>query len=324
MPTVSVIIPCYNISNYIAKCVESILVQSVSDFELLLLDDGSTDGTLNILQRFADTDERIRIFSHENKGVSYTRNRGISEAKAEWIIFIDGDDYLKHDFLEQHIKFAGEGIWPISGMINVHHEIMKENQYFKRLLNLYPQRIIPIEEVLSVLQYYSLSSPCCRLYSANVIAQNHLRFNEEVSYQEDLMFNLSYINHIHHIVLIDYFGYFYIQHGDSSSSKYHANFDYNDDLFEKLSGWVRNSGDKMVVDEFILNTILKRLSNIFHKDSIQTGREKISQIRKIFNNRYFESARGFIKISALNPLLKIILYYRVVYAMYFYFQKRFL
>ena len=322
MPTVSVIVPCYNIAQHLSKCIESILAQSYTNFELLLIDDGSTDGTLTVLQKYAETDQRIRIFTHENRGVSYTRNRGISEAKGEWIMFVDGDDYVKQDFLEQHLKFAEKEIWVISGMVNVHNGLNTENEYFRQLLNLYPDRKMPIDKVLSVLQYYSLSSPCCRVYSAEVIKLKHLQFNENVSYQEDLLFNLSYINHVRQIVLLTYFGYYYIQHGDSSSSKYHPNFDYIDDLFEKLTRWVKNSDDKLVVDEFILNTILKRLSNIFHRDSMYSRRQKIAEIRKIFKNKYFSSALAFIKTSALNPILKRILYHRMVYAVYFYFQKR--
>lgn len=321
MPTVSVIIPCYNIALHLSKCIESILSQTYTNFELLLIDDGSSDGTLRVLQKYAETDQRIRIFTHQNRGVSYTRNRGISEAKGEWIMFIDGDDYVKQDFLEQHLKFAEKDNWVISGMVNVDNGLATENQYFRRLLDLYPDRIVPVANVLYVLQYYSLSSPCCRIYSAEVIKLNHIQFNEAVSYQEDLLFNLSYINYVQQIVLLAYFGYYYIQHGDSSSSKYHPNFDYNDDLFEKLTEWVRNSDEKLVVDEFILNTVMKRLSNIFHRDSKYTKRQKVAEIRKIFTNRYFESARGFIKISALNPLLKNILYHKIVYAVYFYFEK---
>ena len=99
-PLISVIVPVYNLENYIAYCVKSILQQSFTDFELILIDDGSKDKSLDLCRGFARADERIRVITQANAGVSAARNTGLSEAQGRLIAFIDGDDYVAPDYLE--------------------------------------------------------------------------------------------------------------------------------------------------------------------------------------------------------------------------------
>ena len=86
---ISVIVPVYNVTNYISRCVESVLCQSMQDFELILVDDGSTDGSGEICDSYANKDDRICVIHQENQGLSAARNRGLKEAKGEYIAFID-------------------------------------------------------------------------------------------------------------------------------------------------------------------------------------------------------------------------------------------
>ena len=99
-PLITIIVPVYNAEKYLSKCIESILTQTYTHFELLLLDDGSNDNSLSICDYYAKQDTRIRVFSHLNMGVSATRNRGIELALGEYISFIDSDDWVKNNYLE--------------------------------------------------------------------------------------------------------------------------------------------------------------------------------------------------------------------------------
>lgn len=99
MPKVSVIVPVYNVENYIGRCIESIQKQSLTDWELLLIDDGSTDGSGNICDSFAEKDDRITVFHKPNGGVSSARNYGLEHAKGQWLAFVDSDDNLNKDYL---------------------------------------------------------------------------------------------------------------------------------------------------------------------------------------------------------------------------------
>ena len=109
MDLVSVIVPAYNIQNYIRRCVDSIRNQTYSELEILLIDDGSTDDTGELCDEFAQQDERITVYHKKNGGLSSARNYGIERAHGTYLSFIDADDWVKRDFIEvlyQNIKRA--------------------------------------------------------------------------------------------------------------------------------------------------------------------------------------------------------------------------
>ena len=99
-PKISVIVPVYNVENYLARCVDSILAQTFSDFELLLIDDGSTDASGRIAEGCVVKDSRVRVYHQQNGGVTSARAAGVSKSKGEWICFIDSDDYVDSDYLK--------------------------------------------------------------------------------------------------------------------------------------------------------------------------------------------------------------------------------
>jgi glycosyltransferase involved in cell wall biosynthesis len=101
MPGFSIIIPCYNLQDYIAKAVESILHQSFQNFEIILINDGSTDNSLKVLQTLASVDDRIKIIDKKNEGLSAARNSGLDIAQGEYILFLDGDDWLAENSLKE-------------------------------------------------------------------------------------------------------------------------------------------------------------------------------------------------------------------------------
>lgn len=100
MPLVSIIVPVYNIEKYISKCIESVLSQTFKDWELILVDDGSTDNSGKICDEYALKDNRIKVIHKENEGVTATRDKGVKEAQGEFLFFIDGDDYITDNALE--------------------------------------------------------------------------------------------------------------------------------------------------------------------------------------------------------------------------------
>ena len=99
-PTISVIVPVYNAEQYLPRCIESVLAQTFVDWEMLLIDDGSTDASGSICDEYAAKDERIRVFHKENGGVSSARNLGLDNAQGEWITFVDSDDYIEENYLK--------------------------------------------------------------------------------------------------------------------------------------------------------------------------------------------------------------------------------
>ncbi len=105
---ISLILPIYNVEKYLRECLESILNQSYRDYELIIINDGSTDGSIKIIEDYIDKFKAIKIINQNNKGISETRNIGLKYAKGEYILFVDSDDFLRHDMLEKIVNVALE------------------------------------------------------------------------------------------------------------------------------------------------------------------------------------------------------------------------
>ncbi|MDC6078319.1 glycosyl transferase [Limosilactobacillus fermentum] len=103
-PLVSIVVPIYNVQDFVEKCIKSILKQTFQDFELLLVNDGSTDNSIKVCKQYMHKDERIRILNKENGGLSDARNYGIDRAKSDYVVFVDGDDYVDERFIEELYK----------------------------------------------------------------------------------------------------------------------------------------------------------------------------------------------------------------------------
>ena len=122
MPKVSVIIPVFNVESYLSKCLESVLNQTLTDIEIICIEDCSTDNSTNILIDYAKIDDRIiTIFNEENHGLSYNRNKGINAASGEYLLFLDSDDYLELDSLEFLYKEAVKNSLDV-----LHHDYISE------------------------------------------------------------------------------------------------------------------------------------------------------------------------------------------------------
>jgi glycosyltransferase involved in cell wall biosynthesis len=128
-PKVSIIVPVYNVEKYLNKCISSLLAQTLSDIEIICVDDGSTDNSLKILKSYAEIDNRIRVISQENQGVSSARNNGFTAANGDYVYFIDSDDYLELNAMEILYSYAileDLDILYFNGTAEYQNEYMKE------------------------------------------------------------------------------------------------------------------------------------------------------------------------------------------------------
>lgn len=192
MPKISVIIPVYKVEKYIGKCIESVLAQTYSDFELILIDDGTPDQSGDICDDYAKKDNRIHVYHKENGGVSSARNFGIKKAQGEWLCFIDSDDYVGESYLKDFNVGEITNSMPIQGFC------LKSN-------NTYEVHCIPSEcKMQSDIFYHAemlniIVSPWCKLFSTKIIRDNNLHFDQRTSYGEDHLFVLNYLRFIESI-----------------------------------------------------------------------------------------------------------------------------
>lgn len=191
---ISIIVPVYNAELYLARCLESILSQSFTDFELLLIDDGSTDGSGEICDTYAEKDRRVRVFHKENGGVSSARNLGLKEAKGEWICFVDSDDEL----LSNGLQVMADGISDEVSMVMAgYHEIEDDLLLVDTGVMDVKGRVIDRNEAL-LLMYPSedkvyMGYSVGKLFNKEQLKSGGVAFDEHITIKEDTLFVVAYL-----------------------------------------------------------------------------------------------------------------------------------
>ena len=214
---ISVIIPIYNVDKYLYKCIDSVLKQTYSDFELLLIDDGSKDLSGNICKEYEQKDKRVHYIWKENGGVSSARNEGIKRAKGDYIVFIDSDDFIADDFLEHLINtnkvdfsMCGYEIYDALNKVTLNrYECQKVSGSLNDLA----------KNIRLYLETPFLLGPCFKLFKTDIIKNNYVHFPQDLSYGEDAIFVFDYLKYCESISITPYIGYYYCRQGNESLSK---------------------------------------------------------------------------------------------------------
>ena len=181
----SIIIPIYNSEATLSRCINSILSQYNHNFELILINDGSTDASADICDKYAQSNSCIRVFHKENGGVSSARNIGLDNAKGEWIIFIDADDYIEQNYLPSNLGYSDLIIynWTATNKMDNKETI--------------PPQHINKSDTKSFLEEHLwktiFRSPWGKIYKNEIIKENKIKFNENYKVGEDTLFVLQYL-----------------------------------------------------------------------------------------------------------------------------------
>lgn len=209
-PKISVIVPVYKVEQYLHRCVVSILSQSFTDFELILVDDGSPDNCGKICDEYAQKDSRVRVFHKPNGGVSSARNLGLDNAKGEWVTFIDSDDYVEIDYLQELYNVQADNRVEYVVTLRDIDEIQGKSMIVCR--NEYSQ-------LFAKFQINRNGYVMGKLYKTDIINSLHLRFNVNIHLGEDCMFALQYLLETKNVVLISSDKYFYEEERSDSLTK---------------------------------------------------------------------------------------------------------
>lgn len=227
-PAISVIVAAYNAENTIEQCVESIVSQTYTDWELIIVNDGSSDDTEAIVSRYMMNDERIHIISTFNQGPSIARNRGLCNAKGEYVCFIDADDWVEPSFLDMlknsineyysDIVVSGYGkFWGDNDYDSSTHRISKYSTVILNSRMEWSSLMLKSETNLFAISVWG------KLYKNSIISKYSIRFPEGIDYEEDCCFNLQYYKHVNRGVAIRDILYHYRQNAQSLSKGYRAN-----------------------------------------------------------------------------------------------------
>lgn len=199
----SIIVPVYNAENTLERCIRSIQVQSLINWELLLIDDGSMDNSGKICDKYAAQDSRIRVFHQKNGGASAARNQGLAQASGDWIVFCDSDDWVNKDWLELFDKqTASDAKLIVQGFIP-HGKVWQK----KTGIDFYGNVKIGI---LKLQEENILGFLCTKMYKREIIERYGLHFDTELTLREDELFMLQYSEHISMIHCMEVGAYNYV------------------------------------------------------------------------------------------------------------------
>lgn len=212
IPLVSIIVPIYNAENTLNRCIDSILKQTFTDWELLLIDDGSIDRSHELCDEYAAKDQRIEVFHKKNGGVSSARNTGLDHAKGIWITFVDSDDFIDTTFLDSFIKSQSCDLY-IAGIQFIN----------STTILLPPEECIKIEDVTvldDLLNKLYFTVPWGKVYRNDIIQQNKIQFNINLKIGEDTDFVLRYLLYTNNIKLIARPLYHFLNDENGKMTKY--------------------------------------------------------------------------------------------------------
>ena len=279
---ISIIVPVYNRAYCLSRCLDSIMNQSYTYWECLLVDDGSTDTSLSVCREYADKDSRFRVFHQENRGVSMARNLGVDHAEGRYVAFIDSDDWVAKNYLEKLYAGTGEKCIAICNSSETFENTTKsavdvipdgyyafDNSSADFLADYFFSRVLP--------------PPVCRLYDREIIEREKIRFVRGIHYGEDTVFNCYYLRYVDHIRMMSDVLYHIMKQENSLTTQVRIDFSLPD-------------CHKRIVDEAAVLLHFKNLYNgkmevMFYFDYILKCVISISSIQYMhsclsFNGRY--------------------------------------
>ncbi len=224
MCKVSIIVPIYNEEKTLERCLNSLHQQTFSDFEVLLINDGSTDSSLDICEKYEQLDQRFKIFTQENAGPSAARNLGIDRASGEFVYFVDADDHIEHNAIEKMYDEADyrKADVTICGFYRITDKTITIHEYpYPRGLHEGEAcRKIAIDMLDNMTPPYLPPYAWIRMIRADLLQKHHLRFAEKVKRNEDYLFATELHFLIDRLFIIDEPLYNYIESQDSITINY--------------------------------------------------------------------------------------------------------
>lgn len=312
MPLISIIVPVYNAEKVLYHCIDSILSQTFSDFELILVDDGSNDNSGKICDEYSERDNRIRVIHKANGGVSTARNVGIEVAQGEYICFVDSDDYLEKDYLEALMetreKFPdAENVWCSFQTVEDYCKNIKEIYFAEKGKEL---SFYDLSSIMDLCEKWLVQMPWNKLFETKIIIDNSLIFPPELSLGEDYIFNLQYLDCTNgKIVVVNKPEYNYLRDGkESLDNKYYPNLL---EIYRRLNSETEKYAEKWNLSEEqrskMYNSFFYRLEavlrNTFNKKNQSSLRKKLKYNKTILKSVDFRDSMD--KMSAnIHPVYR--------------------
>jgi len=294
-PLISIIIPVYNCEEKISRCLDSLLKQSFKTFEIVIIDDGSTDNSYDLCSYYASKYEFIRLFKETNGGVSKARNYGISLSNGKYIVFVDADDFVHKNFLlflYNGLKKADMSLW---GMKRIYK--YKKVRCSSRRNTIYDLSTY-VDGIIDLFDNKILNSPCNKLYEKKKIDY----FDEDIKVGEDLIFNLHYLSKIKNVFSMKKNLYYYDCTGESTMHKYRPNAILEQCfLYYNFYNILKNNYEKVDIMYFSMklrNSLNNSFINVFY---YSFNDEEIKEIYDTWlKDLYVKNVLDFFNLKEFN------------------------
>ncbi len=221
---VSVIIPVYNTEDYLRQCLSSILNQDYKNIEIIIVNDGSTDKSIEICKEFATTDKGILIVDSENMGAASARNKGLEKASGDYVVFMDSDDWVEPEYVKRlYMEIEEKRTDLVIGGRAAYKDGLIEKVIYPGdfLSKIYSAEEMRNEFIMHYLEDFRLGGNFAKIYKRSIIKNSSIRFNENITINEDILFNIEYLLNSKSIGIINTADYVYRQREGSLTSSYY-------------------------------------------------------------------------------------------------------
>lgn len=300
---VSVVMPVYNVEKFVEKAINSVLNQSYENFELILVNDKSTDKSLEILKKYEEKDSRIKVVDKPvNEGLGYARNSGMEVATGDYIYFIDSDDYVEPNLIEECVKSIEENQSDV--VIFGYSEDQENNGVTTEVKEFKTESLIAErdefkKEFCKLYEKTIIHSTCNKFYKLSILRNNHLKFLK-VSMCEDVFFNLQFFKVVERVTIIDKIFYHYMKRNiETLIVKYNPQrFEFMCDVHRQVLELVKGYGvdtkeNIELLSKIYLRTVIFCIIQLFNKNTNLSKKKRIEIIREIVDDDLVQRALNF-------------------------------
>ena len=332
--SLSVIVPVFNVENYLHKCIDSIINQTFKDLEIILVNDGSTDASPKICDDYAQKDVRVKVIHQENAGVSVARNNGINNALGNYVTFVDSDDWLEPSMYETMFaitqsKNASDII--MCDFVTIKNNIKQEvssnlrNGFYtkQQIINeLYPTLLVT-EDFGRI----PIVSVCSCLFKRSIFVDNKIKFNADLKYSEDYLFMADVMINANSFYYLKHkYFYNYLQYEESRSKKFQAvwwdNLLYLNEELENLLKSNKEFDFTRQIKLQLLHSVLLILNSICKNDGMDFYTKR-KEIKFIVNQPKLTQVFSNLSLKNQRKSLKLILFFikhKMAFMYLFYFR----
>ena len=306
MKKVSIVVPAYNAETTIGRCLNSILSQSFTEYEVIIINDGSTDNTLKICKNYTGLDNRFSVFTVKNGGVSNARNIGVEKASGKFLTFVDSDDMIHPDYLKEMVTAAEKykTDLAISDLVFIdfgrpeNRIVLTGKSYISKIPVVLTREEFKKKTMELIWKTSLLESGCGKLVRLGLWKKYHIKLDNALSLGEDFSANLEYYRHINSVVFLNKPLYYYenIDNSDSLSHKYRQDvFEIRMKLVDNLKDYLGDieklpKKEKECFYNYVTAYGINSLESVINTRRYQGYRERLGEIEKIVNNDLFRDA----------------------------------